>query len=105
MLEGADLGDTTWGEIYTEPLLSLTVESLWCSHQSKRQVEVKFWGGMDGRQARPLDPAKSAGAKDDRTVHRPAGARGKGPLRRVVVRLRYPGGRGDPAFSDPAFHQ
>src|SRR5438552_18762193 len=31
---------------------------------------------MDGRQARPLDPAQSAGAKDDRAVYGPAGPRG-----------------------------
>src|SRR2546430_3449851 len=32
-------------------------------------------GGMDGRQARPMDPAHVAGAQDDRAVYGPAGAR------------------------------
>src|SRR5207237_380909 len=61
------------------------------------------WGGMDGCQARPLDPAQSAGAKNDRAVYRPAGARGSDQLRSVVVRLRHPRGGRVPDFHEREF--
>src|SRR5260370_41593817 len=95
MLEGAAQVVKTLGVIYTEHPLALSFESLWCGNKSKKQIESTFLGGMDGRQARPLDPAQGAGAQDDRAVYGPAGARGRGQLRSVVVRLRHSrGGRG-----------
>src|SRR5260370_18623434 len=94
MLEGVAQVVKTLGVIYTEHLLALSFESFWRSNQSKRQIEGTFWGGMDGRQARPVDPAQSAGGQDDRAVYGPAGAGGGDQLRGVVVRLPYPrGGR------------
>src|SRR5260370_42040076 len=103
MLEGAGQVVKTLGVIYTEHPLALWFESLWRSNQSKRQIEGTFWGGMDGRQARPLDPAQGAGAQDDRAVHGPTGARGGDQLRIVVVRLRYPRGGRIPDFHEREF--
>src|SRR5258708_22782114 len=102
MLEGAGQVVKTLGVIYTEHPLALTFESLWRSNKSKKQIEVTFWGGMDGRQARPLDPAQGAGAQDDRTVYGPAGARGSDQVLSVVVPLRYPGGARVPPLLQPA---
>src|SRR6266436_5364867 len=98
MLEGAAQVVKTLGVIYTEHPLALSFESIWRCKQSKRQIEGTFLGGMDGRQARPLDPAQGAGAQDDRAVYGPAGAGGSDQLRSVVVRLRYPGGGRVPDF-------
>src|SRR5258708_33195098 len=100
MLEGAGQVVKTLGVIYTEHPLALTFESLWRSNKSKKQIEVTFWGGMDGRQARPLDPAQGAGTQDDRTVYGPAGARGSDQLRSVGVWLRYSGGGRGPGFHE-----
>src|SRR5260370_40133101 len=100
MLEGAGQVVKTLGVIYTEHPLALTFESLWRSNKSKKQIEVTFWGGMDGRQARPLDPAQGAGAQDDRTVYGPAGARGGDKLRGVGGRRRCPGGVRGPGFHE-----
>src|SRR5258708_39970392 len=100
MLEGAGQVVKTLGVIYTEHPLTRSFESLLCNNKkSKRQIKDTFWGGMDGRQARPLDPAQGAGAQDDRAVYGPAGTGGGDQVRSGVVRLRYSeGGRGSEFF-------
>src|SRR5229473_389717 len=103
MLEGAAQVVKTLGVIYTEHPLALSFESIWRCNQSKRQIEGTFLGGMDGRQARPVDPAQSAGGENDRAVYGPAGARGSDQLRSIVVRLRYPGGGRVPDFHEREF--
>src|SRR5260370_40383047 len=100
MLECAAQVVKTLGVIYTEHPLALSFESIWRCKQSKRQIEGTFLGGMDGRQARPLDPAQGAGGQDDRAVYGPAGAGGGDQLRGVVVRVRYPGGGGVSGFHE-----
>src|SRR5260370_38208128 len=99
MLEGAAQVVKTLGVIYTEHPLALSFESLWCGNKSKKQIESTFLGGMDGRQARPLDPAQGAGAQDDRAVYGPAGARGRDQLRGGGGRLRDLRGGGGPEFA------
>src|SRR5229473_4682553 len=103
MLEGAAWVVKTRGVIYTEHLLAHSFESLWYGNKSKTQIEVTDRGGLDGRQARPLDPAHVAGAQDDRAVYGPAGARRSDQLRSVVVRLRYSSGGRVPNFHEREF--
>src|SRR5439155_25537914 len=80
------------GNLHSTSFAALHRNNLVQQQNEKTNRSYISWGGMDGRQARPLDPAQSAGAKDDRTVYRPAGARGSDQLRGFVVRLRYPRG-------------
>src|SRR5713101_5773439 len=98
MLEGAAQVVKTLGVIYTELPLALLFESIWRCKQSKRQIEGTFLGGMDGRQARPLDPAQGAGKQDDRAVYGPAGARGSDFFCHAEDGIRYPGGGRVPDF-------
>src|SRR5260370_41454446 len=95
MLEGRGQVVKTLGVIYTEHPLTRSFESLLRNNKkSKRQIKDTFWGGMDGRQARPLDPAQGAGAQDDRAVYGPAGTGWGDQLRGGGVGVRYlSGGR------------
>src|SRR5713101_2941010 len=103
MLEGAGQVVKTLGVIYTEHPLTRSFESLLRNKKSKRQIKDTFLGGMDGRQARPLDPAHGAGAQDDRAVYGPAGTGWSDQLRSVVVRLRYSSGGRVPDFHEREF--
>src|SRR5207248_10369599 len=70
----------------------------------RRDRSKVILGGMDGRQARPMDPAHVAGAQDDRAVYGPAGARRSDQLRSVFLRLRHPRGGGVPHFHKCEHH-